>query len=157
AGLSLGEADILRRAISEKNHQLINEQKERCLEGCKNKGYSISIGEEVFSWIEKFADYGFNKSHSVADSKMGYKLIYLKTHYPAAFFANFLKNMVNDNHFSTYIKEANQMGIDVLRPDINRSFAYFTVENESQIRLGFLAVKGIGYETAKQIVDKRAS
>src|SRR5699024_11912192 len=82
-------------------------------------------------------------------------LSYLKTHYTAAFFANFLKNMVNDNHFSTYIKEANQMGIDVLRPDINRSFAYFTVENESQIRLGFLAVKGIGYETAKKIVDKR--
>src|SRR5690625_2146219 len=157
AGLSLGEADILRRAISEKNHQLINEQKERFLEGCKNKGYSISIGEEIFSWIEKFADYGFNKSHSVAYSKIGYQLSYLKTHYTAAFFANFLKNMVNDNHFSTYIKEANQMGIDVLRPDINRSFAYFTVENESQIRLGFLAVKGIGYETAKQIVDKRAS
>src|SRR5699024_9889931 len=78
------------------------------------------------------------------------------THYTAAFFANFLKNMVNDNHFSTYIKEANQMGIDVLRPDINRSFAYFTVENESQIRVGFLAGKCIGYETVKQIVDKRA-
>src|SRR5699024_1812931 len=133
---------------------LINEQKERFLEGCKNKGYSISIDEEIFSWIEKLADYVFNKIHSVAYRKIDYQLSYLITNNIAAFFANFLKNMVNDNHFYTYIKEANQMGIDVLRPDINRCFAYFTDENKSQIRLGFLAVKGIGYETAKQIVDK---
>src|SRR5699024_12109766 len=111
----------------------------------------ISIGEEIFSWIEKFADYGFNKSHSVAYSKIGYQLSYLKTHYTAAFFANFLKNMVNDNHFSTYIKEANQMDIDVLRPDINRSFAYFTIENDSEIRLGLFAVMGLVYKNSKQM------
>lgn len=158
AGLSLGEADILRRAVSKKDHQLIDEQKENFLAGCKNKGYSNRVAEEIFSWIEQFADYGFNKSHSVAYSKIAYQLSYLKTHHPASFFANFLGTAINDSSkFPAYIKEAKEIGIDVLPPDVNRSFAYFSVEGKSQVRIGFLAVKGIGYDTAKQIVEKRSS
>src|SRR5699024_6167181 len=81
AGLSLGQADILRRAISKKDHKLIEEQQVTFINGCLHKGYDRKIAEEVFSWIYKFADYGFNKSHSVAYSKIAYQLSFLKAHY----------------------------------------------------------------------------
>src|SRR5699024_10175160 len=87
AGLSLGQADILRREIGDKNQELIQEQKETFVQGCKAKNYPTAIAEEMFSWIYKFADYGFNKSHSVAYSKISYQLSYLKAHYPTYFFA----------------------------------------------------------------------
>src|SRR5699024_1004512 len=85
AGLSLGEADILRRAISKKNRQLIDEQKQNFIHGCVQQGYEEPIAEKLFLWIVKFANYGFNKSHSVAYSKIAYQLSYLKAHYPTHF------------------------------------------------------------------------
>lgn len=155
AGLSLGQADLLRRAISDKNHELIQEQKATFVQGCMDKNYPTAIAEEVFSWIYKFADYGFNKSHSVAYSKISYQLSYLKAHYPAYFFAQLFGTALNDAiKLRTYMREANELGIQMLPPSLNRSFAYFRVE-DSHIRTGLMAIKGVGYETIRQIVDTR--
>ena len=155
AGLSLGEADILRRAVSKKDRSLIEAQKETFIRGCINKGYDKEIAEEIFSWILKFANYGFNKSHSVAYSKIAYQLSYLKANYPTYFFAQLLSSAINDSSkINMYVREANDLGIDILPPSINRSYAYFTVENNN-IRVGLMAIKGIGYETVKTIIDAR--
>jgi len=155
AGLSLGEADILRRAISKKNRQLIDEQKETFIRGCMNKGYSKEIAIEIFSWIVKFANYGFNKSHSVAYSQIAYQLSYLKANYPTYFFAHLLGTVLNDaNKLRMYIREANELGIEILPPSINKSNAYYTVE-KMNIRVGLMAIKGIGFETVKEIMSAR--
>lgn len=155
AGLSLGEADILRRAVSKKERRLIDELKETFLSGCMRNGYDKKIAEEIFSWIIKFANYGFNKSHSVAYSKIAYQLSYLKANYPTYFFAHLLSSVSNEaNKLNMYVREANELGIHILPPSINRSNAYFTVEN-NHIRVGLLAIKGIGYETVKEIMNVR--
>ena len=155
AGLSLGKADILRRAISKKDRQLIDEQEQTFINGCIRNGYDTQIAEEIFSWIVKFANYGFNKSHSVAYSKIAYQLSYLKAHYPTYFFAQLLSSVANNaNKLHSYVKEANELNIDVLPPSINKSFAYYQVEGKD-IRIGFMAIKGIGYETAKEMMAVR--
>ncbi|HLQ96177.1 MAG TPA: DNA polymerase III subunit alpha [Pseudogracilibacillus sp.] len=155
AGLSLGQADILRRAIGDKNHELIQEQKETFVQGCKAKNYPTAIAEEMFSWIYKFADYGFNKSHSVAYSKISYQLSYLKAHYPTYFFAQLFSTAMNDAlKLRTYMREANELGIQMLPPSLNQSFAYFRVEG-SHVRTGLMAIKGIGYETVRLIIEAR--
>ena len=155
AGLSLGEADILRRAVSKKNRALIERLKESFIRGCMKKGYDERVAEEVFSWILKFANYGFNKSHSVAYSKIAYQLSYLKANYPTYFFAHLLGTVSNDaKKLVMYVREANELGIEILPPSINKSNAYFTVEN-GNIRMGLMAIKGIGYETVKEIINAR--
>src|SRR5690625_1300676 len=144
AGLSLGKADILRRAISKKDRQLIDEQEQTFINGCIRNGYDTQIAEEIFSWIVKFAKYIINKSHSVAYSKISYQLSYLKAHYPTYFFAQLLSSVANNaNKLHSYVKEANELNIDVLPPSINKSFAYYQVEGKD-IRIGFMAIKGIG-------------
>jgi DNA polymerase-3 subunit alpha len=155
AGLTLGQADILRRAISKKNHRLIDEQKETFIQGCLKQGNELQIAEEVFSWIHRFANYGFNKSHSVAYSKIAYQLSYVKAHYPTEFFAHLFDTAMNDpKKLHLYVKEANELGITLLAPSINKSYAYFTEEN-GNIRIGLMAIKGIGYETVKEIIEQR--
>lgn len=155
AGLSLGEADILRRAVSKKNRKLIEAQKDTFIRGCLKKGYEREIAEEIFSWIIKFANYGFNKSHSVAYSIIAYQLSYLKANYPTYFFAQLLSSAINDGtKMNMYVREANELGIEILPPSINRSYAYFTVE-DNNIRIGLMAIKGIGYETVKTIIEAR--
>ena len=155
AGLSLGEADILRRAISKKNRKLIEEQKEAFIRGCLHKGYRENIAVEIFSWIVKFADYGFNKSHSVAYSKIAYQLSYLKANYPTYFFAHLLSTVLNDGKkLAMYVREANELDISILPPSINKSHAYYSVEN-THIRVGLMAIKGIGYETVQEIMKAR--
>src|SRR5699024_6256405 len=144
-----------RRAISDKNHALIQEQKATFVQGCIDKNYPEAIAEEIFSWIHKFADYGFNKSHSVAYSKISYQLSYLKAHYPAYFFAQLFGTAMNDAvKLRNYMLEANELRIQMLLPSINQSFAYCRVEG-THIRTGLMAIKGIGYETVRQIVDTR--
>ena len=155
AGLSLGEADILRRAVSKKDVTLIETQREAFIQGCLQKGYDKSIAEEIFSWIVKFANYGFNKSHSVAYSKIAYQLSYLKANYPTYFFAQLLSSVMGDGaKMSMYVREANELGIEILPPSINDSHAYFTVDND-HIRVGLMSIRGIGYETVKTIIDAR--
>ena len=155
AGLSLGEADILRRAISKKNRQLIDEQKQTFIAGCLKHNYNEQIAEQLFAWIVEFANYGFNKSHSVAYSKIAYQLSYLKAHYPTFFFAHLLSSVTNNaSKLHTYIREANDLRMTILPPSINKSFAYYHTEG-TDIRVGLLSVKGIGYETVKDIIEAR--
>lgn len=156
ASFSLGEADLLRRAISAKSKTEMEAQRERFIKGCLENGYERAIAEELFRWIVTFANYGFNKSHSVAYSKIAYILAYLKVNFPAYFFAQLLSSSIGDdgNKRISYIRDANEFGINILPPSINRSFAYYTVEDHA-IRMGLMAIKGIGYETVKAIVDER--
>src|SRR5699024_10860924 len=155
AGLTLGQADILRRAVSKKDRQEMDKMQDVFIRGCLAKGYDRTIAEEVFSWIVQFANYGFNKSHSVAYSKVSYQLAYLKASYPTPFFAQILNTTTSDPaKLSMYVQEAKEANIAVLPPSINDSVPYFSVE-AANTRIGLLAIKGIGYETDKEIMDVR--
>src|SRR5690606_38056876 len=129
AGLSLGEADLLRRAVSKKKKEIIDAEKEKFLAGCAKKGYDKQIGEEIYHWIVRFANYGFNKSHAVAYSMISYQLAYLKAHYPEHFFAALLSSVTYDqDKVRQYVKVAKDSGLNILPPSINKSYAFFTVE-----------------------------
>src|SRR5699024_2005141 len=93
AGLSLGEADILRRAVSKKKHGMMEEQKTSFVAGCLKNGYSHQVAEEIFEWIVKFSNYGFPRSHAVAYSKIAYQLAYFKAHHPAHFYSELLSSI----------------------------------------------------------------
>ena len=155
AGFSLGEADILRRAISKKSATMIKELKVSFIKGCMENGYDAKLAEQIFLWIERFADYGFNRSHAVAYSKISYQLAYLKAHYPTDFFAELFSTSLHQrDKITQYVKEAREFNIEILPPCINQSFAKYTVEEDS-IRMGLLAIKGIGYQTVKAIINMR--
>lgn len=155
AGFSLGQADILRRAVSKKELALMEEEHLAFVQGCMRQGYSEAVGEEIFSWIVKFADYGFNKSHSVAYSMIGYQLSYLKAHYPTEFFAQLFGTISSDPQKMTmYVREAMELGIALLPPSINKSYAAYSIEADG-VRMGLRSIKGIGYETVKEILELR--
>ncbi|MFZ3576312.1 DNA polymerase III subunit alpha [Virgibacillus sp. DJP39] len=157
AGFSLGKADILRRAVSKKQHGVMDEQRESFVAGCISKGYGEIVAIEIFDWIVQFSNYGFNRSHAVAYSKISYHLAYLKAHYPAAFYAELLSSSVNQqDKVHLYRKEANEFGLEFLPPDINNSFGKYTVDR-GQIRMGLLSIKGIGNQAVKEIVRARKS
>lgn len=154
AGFSLGNADILRRAVSKKQTALMDEQKEAFIHGCIENGYDQPVAEELFSWIVKFSAYGFPRSHAVAYSRISYQLAYLKANYPADFFAELLSSVVNQQEkVYLYIKELKDLHHQVLPPSINHSFGKYTVENNG-VRMGLLAIKGIGGQVINEI--KRA-
>ena len=155
AGFSLGQADILRRAVSKKQQQMMDKQHEVFIQGCLDNGYTESVAEEIFQWIVKFSNYGFNRSHAVAYSQISYQLAYLKTHYPAVFFAELLSSAVNQqDKADMYIKELKASGLSLAPPSINKSFGKYTVENQ-QIRMGFQSIKGIGHQAIKEIIRVR--
>ncbi|MFD1362246.1 DNA polymerase III subunit alpha [Lentibacillus salinarum] len=155
AGFSLGQADILRRAVSKKDQRVMDEQQAAFIEGCLANGYSERIAEEIFQWIVKFSNYGFNRSHAVAYSKIAYQLAYLKTHYPAAFFAELLSSAGGQqDKLTLYIKELTELGLGLVPPSINKSFGKYSVENR-QIRMGFMAIKGIGRQVINEIIQVR--
>lgn len=157
AGFSLGKADILRRAVSKKNQDIMAEQCTAFISGCLNNGYAQEVAEEIFNWIIEFANYGFNKSHAVAYSRISYELAYLKANYPANFFAELLGSMVNEqDKAAQYIKEAQGFGIEVLPPAINKSFGIYAVEGK-HIRMGFRSIKGISHQVVKEIIETRKS
>lgn len=155
AGLSLGESDLLRRAISKKDSHLIGKEKQIFISGCLKRGYSEDIAKQIFDLIFQFANYGFNKSHAVAYSKISYRLSYLKAHYPLMFYAQFFNHVYgNPDKFMTYVKEAESLKIKLLPPSINQSLAYFSVD-AGAIRFGLSSIKGIGYDTAANILKAR--
>ena len=155
AGFTLGEADILRRAVSKKDVHVMEQIEKKFLAGCLANNYKKEVAEEIFSWINRFANYGFNKSHSVAYSKISYDLSYLKANYPTDFFAELLSSTLNQPaKFAMYIQEAKRLGIQVLPPSINHSFGKVTVEGEA-IRLGLVSIKGVGYQSVQEIIQTR--
>ncbi|MDV2581209.1 DNA polymerase III subunit alpha [Alkalibacillus haloalkaliphilus] len=156
AGFSLAQADLLRRAISKKDREAIEQLKAAFINGSLENGYDQHVAEQVFDWIERFADYGFNKSHAVAYSMISYQIAYFKANYPAYFYAELLTSMMHDsNKLERYLKEARQVGLRVLPPSVNESFGKFTVNDQQTIRFGLLAVKGFGKQALDEIVRAR--
>lgn len=128
AGFSLGEADILRKAMGKKILDLIKEQREKFIAGCEKTGVGRKIGEKIFQFIEPFAGYGFNRSHAACYALIGYQTAYLKAHYPAEFMAALLtSDQSNTDRIAIEVSECKDMGITVLPPNINESFEEFAV------------------------------
>src|ERR1043166_119400 len=155
AGFSLGEADILRRAMGKKNREEMAAQREKFLAGSKTRKVPPNKAERIFDLMAEFAGYGFNKSHSCAYALLAYQTAWLKTHYPVEFMAALLKSETgNAEQAVKYINEARGMSISILPPDVNESDLYFTPVGES-IRFGLAAIKNVGENTAKAIRDSR--
>ena len=156
-GFTFGEADIIRRAISKKKLQLIEEAKDKFINNSLKNGYSEAKAREVYDLIVKFADYGFNKSHSVAYSFIAYQMAYLKVHYPEYYYINLLNNNIGgESKTKEYIDEAKKYGITILKPCINRSDRLY-VKEEHGIRLPLRCIKGIGNVAADNIVKLRGN
>ncbi|MFD1038110.1 DNA polymerase III subunit alpha [Virgibacillus byunsanensis] len=155
AGFSLGEADVLRRAVSKKQQAVMDQQKEVFIQGCLKNRYEKEVAEELFAWVVKFSDYGFPRSHAVAYSKISYQLAYLKAHYPACFFAELLSSVANQqDKIQLYLQEMKELEISLASPSINKSFGKYAVESNN-IRMGLLSIKGIGNQVVREIIQVR--
>jgi len=155
AGYSLGEADLLRRAMGKKKAEEMAQQRERFIEGAAQRKYPPKKIEKIFDLMAQFAGYGFNKSHSAAYALLAYHTAYLKTHYPVEFMAALLTSVTGStDDVVKYINECREMGIAVDAPDINVSDANFTPHSES-IRFGLAAVKNVGGNAIESIVAAR--
>jgi len=155
AGYSLGEADLLRRAMGKKKHEEMAQQRERFIEGAVQRGYPPKKIEKIFDLMAQFAGYGFNKSHSAAYALLAYQTAYLKTRYPVEFMAALLTSVTGStDDVVKYINECREMGIAVEAPDINVSDANFTPHG-SAIRFGLAAVKNVGHNAIQSIVAGR--
>ena len=155
AGYSLGEADLLRRAMGKKNHEEMAQQRERFIQGATQRGYPPKKIEKIFDLMAQFAGYGFNKSHSAAYALLAYQTAYLKTRYPVEFMAALLTSVTGStDDVVKYINECREMGIAVEAPDINVSDANFTPHG-SAIRFGLAAVKNVGHNAIESIVAGR--
>jgi len=155
AGFSLGEADILRRAMGKKNREEMAAQREKFLTGCAVKKVPPKKAERIFDLMAEFAGYGFNKSHSCAYALLAYQTAWLKTHYAVEFMAALLTSETGNTEKAVkYIHEAKGMGITVLPPDVNTSDVDFTPVGE-QIRFGLRAIKNVGENTVRGILEAR--
>src|SRR5687768_17335727 len=142
AGISLAEADVLRKAVGKKDAELIKAELGKFIEKAVARGHSRKVIEEIAGQIETFGRYGFNKSHSVAYSILSYHTAWLKTHYPAEFMAALLTSQIGDtDSVVKYINEAREIGIEVLPPDVNESGYKFTVVGDGKIRFGLGGIK----------------
>jgi DNA polymerase-3 subunit alpha len=155
AGFTMAQADVLRKAMGKKKAEVMEEQKERFLDGAEGRGVERKKAQELWDYIEPFAGYGFNKSHSVAYAMLAYKTAYLKAHYPVAFMAAMLNSELSSSDaVAKYIRECQAMGIDVLPPDVNESGWTFTVVGGA-IRFGLGAVKGVGEGAVEAVLEAR--
>jgi DNA polymerase-3 subunit alpha len=157
ASFSLGEADILRRAMGKKKKEEMAAQRAKFLAGCAKNKIPEKKAERIFDLMEEFAGYGFNKSHSCAYALLAYQTAYLKTHYPVEFMAALLTSETGNTEKAVkYINEARGMAISILPPDVNESDLYFTPVGDS-IRFGLAAIKNVGENTAKAVRESRLS
>jgi DNA polymerase-3 subunit alpha len=155
AGFSLGEADLLRRAMGKKKPEIIAGLRSQFVEGAGKNGVDESVAGEIFDLMEKFAGYGFNKSHSAAYALVTYQTAYLKKNYPVEFMAALLTSVKdNTDKMASYIEECRRMGIEVLPPDVNESNENFTVAGD-KIRFGLAAVKNVGQGAVESIIQTR--
>ncbi|MGM9924609.1 MAG: DNA polymerase III subunit alpha [Bacillus sp. (in: firmicutes)] len=155
AGFSLGEADLLRRAVSKKKADVLEEQRHYFVAGSLQQGYPQSTAERIYDYIVKFANYGFNLSHAVAYSYIAYQLAYLKAHYPRFFMAALMSSAIgNDAKIAQYARELKKMNIPILVPSINKSEYAFRPE-EDGIRYSLVAIKGVGGTAVKDILQAR--
>ncbi|HHI76694.1 MAG TPA: DNA polymerase III subunit alpha, partial [Gammaproteobacteria bacterium] len=157
AGYTLGGADLLRRAMGKKKPEEMAKQRAVFKEGAEKNGIDPELAMKIFDLVEKFAGYGFNKSHSAAYALVSYQTLWLKTHYPAAFMAAVLSSdMDNTDKVVTFIEECRAMGLQVEPPDVNRSHYRFTVDGDDTIVYGLGAIKGVGEAAIEGILEARA-
>lgn len=155
AGYSLGEADMLRRAMSKKNHEIMINEKEKFITRSINNGYDKEVSTKIFDLIYKFADYGFNKSHSVGYATVAFKMAYLKAHYPNYFMSHLLTMVIgNDVKTKQYINECKYQNINILKPCINDSDCTYKTEG-NDIRFSLEAIHNVGHLACMQIVKER--
>ena len=157
AGFTLGQGDILRRAMGKKKPDEMASQRESFIAGCKTKNeINEKLAGTIFDNIEKFAEYGFNKSHSTAYGLIAYQTAWLKAHYPGEFMAALLSSeMANSEKLAGFISEAAEVDIQVLAPCVNDSIARFNAVSESIIRFGLVAIKGVGEGLVDEIIKER--
>jgi len=162
AGYSLGEADILRRAIGKKKIEIMKKEKQKFFEGTKKKGYTEKIADTVWGYIEKFAGYGFNKAHSASYAMIAYQTAWMKVHYPVEFMTAVLTaESSNTDKFPLFIDECKRLKIEILPPDINKSDINFTIEPKvgslegKAIRFGLSAIKNVGEAAIEAITGSR--
>lgn len=164
-----GESDSLRKAMGKKIKATMDKLKEKFISGClanekfiegakEKKEDPKKLIEKIWTDWESFANYAFNKSHSVCYADVAYKTAYLKAHYPAEFMAAVLSRNLNDiKKVGIFMDECQQMGLSVLGPDVNESYLQFTVNKDGAIRFGLAAIKGVGENAAQNIIDIRQS
>jgi len=170
AGFTMAEADVLRKAVGKKIIKLLEEQKEKFITGCVKNGIASELAKKIFSFIEPFAGYGFNRSHAACYAMIAYQTAYLKAHWPTEFMAALLTaDQQNTDRISVEIEECQRMGINVSRPDINQSFESFTVvtsgtssaqkvhgdEKSNTIRFGLNAIKNLGEHISEVVIKDR--
>ena len=156
AGLTRGEGYLLIKAVGKKIKSLLDEQKEKFIKGCFKNNIPQKVADQAWELIEPFARYGFNKAHSACYAMIGYRTAYLKANYPEEFTAAVLNSEMTDvERISVLIQEAKQPGVEILPPDINKSFVNFTPEGR-KIRFGLVAIKNVGSEITKAIIEERS-
>lgn len=156
AGFTLGQADVLRRAMGKKKPEVMEEQRGIFVKGAVERGIPENVAIEIFEDMAKFAEYGFNKSHSAAYAFVSFQTAYLKAYYPKEYMASLLTSVKNSTtKLSKYIAEAKRIGIKILPPDVNESVVDFTVTPQG-IRFGLSAIKNVGESVAEAIVEERS-
>ena len=156
AGYTLGEADILRRAISKKKVEVLKNEESKFIEKASKLGHDIKTSKTIFASILKFAGYGFNKSHAVAYSLVAYKMAYLKVHYKLEFYTNLLNNVIGSTtKMLEYVKEIRANNIRILKPDINKSKDKFIIVNNNII-FPFTTIKGVGSSVSNLVLEARS-
>ncbi len=155
AGFTLGQADILRKAMGKKKKDVMAQMRELFIKGAVERGVDKEKAEDLFDKMAKFAEYGFNKSHSAAYAMVAYQTAYLKAHYPVEFMAALISSEINNTEkIYLYLQECKDMGIEVYPPNINESHVIFRVDGNS-LRFGLAAIKGVGEAAAEAIVKAR--
>ena len=156
AGYSLGGADLLRRAMGKKKPEEMAKQRGTFADGAKGNNIDPDLAMKIFDLVEKFAGYGFNKSHSAAYALVSYQTLWLKVHYPAEFMAAVMSaDMDNTDKIVTLVDECERMGIEILPPDLNAGKYKFTVDSEGRIVYGIGAIKGVGEGPIEAIIEAR--
>lgn len=154
-GFSKGDADVLRKAMGKKKKDVLDKMKTQFVDGAKAKGHPEEKLDKIWKDWEAFAQYAFNKSHSTCYAYVAYQTAYLKAHYPAEFMAAVLNNQNNIDKIKFYMEECQRMGLNVLGPDVNESLKGFAVSDESVIRFGLNAIKGVGEAAVEDIIKER--
>ncbi|MHC5249431.1 DNA polymerase III subunit alpha [Enterococcus sp. LJL90] len=156
AGFSLGQADILRRAISKKKKDVLDEQRHLFVSGAIKQSYSEAKANEVYDYIERFANYGFNRSHAFAYSFVGFQMAYLKVHYPAPFYGALLHSVRhNPAKIKEYVSEARKNGVELIAPSINQSSYSFKIIDQGKILFGLSGLKGLRRDFILEILEER--
>ncbi|TGY59164.1 DNA polymerase III subunit alpha [Limosilactobacillus reuteri] len=154
AGFTLGEADLLRRAMSKKKKATMEDMRTKFIAGATEHGYSAQVAHQVYEYIDRFANYGFNRSHAVAYSMMAFEMAYLKVHYPAAFFTALMNAETNIEKLKRHVGDAKQFGVKVSGPRINISESSFLL-HDGIVYFGFSAIKGVRRDFVAAILEER--